>query len=306
MTRPAEDGADASDWSRSQRPRALRRYGQNHLVDANILRAIVCQTAIEPDDVVLEVGAADGMLTRPLLEKGRLVHAFEIDRRFHARLARLVATHANLRVHHGDALRYDLTALDPQPTVLAANLAYNIAIPLIMTSIAELPSLRRWAVMVQKELGDRLFALPSTKAYSAVSVLVQLACRRVESRPVPPSAFRPRPRVDSSFITFVRRQAGSDESEGQAGGGQAAPSPAEYAAVARLVRLAFGQRRKVLGNTLPGAVHAGVALTRDAVHRALAGLGLPPATRPEELTPQSWMDFAGLLGWVRTAEGGTQ
>ncbi len=306
MTRSTEDGADANDWSRSLRPSALRRYGQNHLVDANILRAIVCQAAIEPDDVVLEVGAADGMLTRPLLEKGRLVHAFEIDRRFDARLARLAAEHVNLRVHHGDALRHDLTALDPEPTVLAANLAYNIAIPLIMTSIAELPSLRRWAVMVQKELGDRLFARPSTKAYSAVSVLVQLACRRVESRPVPPSAFRPRPRVDSSFVTFVRRQSGLEESEGQAGGGQVAPSPAEYAAVATLVRIGFGQRRKVLGNTLPGAVHAGVVLTRDAVHSALAGLGLPPATRPEELAPQSWMDFAGLLGWVRTAEGGTQ
>ena len=85
-----------------------------------------------------------------------------------------------LVLHAGDALKADLAALDPPPTALVANLAYNIAIPLIMTTIAELPSVRRWAVMVQKELGERLFATPSTKAYSAVSVLAQLACRHGE------------------------------------------------------------------------------------------------------------------------------
>ena len=199
------DGQAAGERSRPPRPHALHRYGQNHLVDGNILRAIVKQAAVEPDDVVLEVGAADGQLTRPLLERARLVHVFEIDHRYASRLSRLAAERPNLIVHPGDALKQDLTALDPPPTALVANLAYNIAIPLIMTTIAALPQLSRWAVMVQKELGDRLFALPSTKAYSAVSVLTQLACRREEVRAVPPSAFRPQPRVDSSFITFSRR-----------------------------------------------------------------------------------------------------
>ena len=94
---------------------------------------------------------------------------------------------------------------------MVANLAYNIAIPLIMTTIAGLPSVRRWAVMVQRELGERLFAVPSTKAYAAVSVLTQLACRLEKARPVPASAFRPRPRVESSFLTFVRRDASGAE-----------------------------------------------------------------------------------------------
>jgi 16S rRNA (adenine1518-N6/adenine1519-N6)-dimethyltransferase len=293
---PRGDGQAAGDRSRPPRPHALHRYGQNHLVDGNILRLIVKQAAVDPDDVVLEVGAADGQLTRPLLEQARLVHAFEIDHRYASRLARLAAEHPNLRVHSGDALKQDLAALDPPPTTLVANLAYNIAIPLIMTTIAGLPQLSRWAVMVQKELGDRLFALPSTKAYSAVSVLTQLACRRDAVRAVPPAAFRPQPRVDSSFITFVRRTPAAEGAAATAG--EASPvSGEQYAAMDQLVRRAFGQRRKVLTNTLAGASRAGVTLSRDDVLRALDELGLGPAARPEELTPPHWVALASALAW---------
>jgi 16S rRNA (adenine1518-N6/adenine1519-N6)-dimethyltransferase len=294
-------GPAASDRTRPPRPHSLHRYGQNHLVDGNILRAIVRQAAVGPDDVVLEIGAADGQLTRPLLERARLVHAFEIDHRYGSRLARLAAEHDNLVVHSGDALKQDLAALDPPPTALVANLAYNIAIPLIMTTIAGSPQLSRWAVMVQKELGERLFALPSTKAYAAVSVLVQLACRREEVRGVPPTAFRPQPRVESSFVTFVRRARGD---AGVAGAvtppdaGEEPPLPeAAYAAMDQLVRLAFGQRRKVLTNTLAGASRAGVTLSRDDVLRALGGLGLSAAARPEELGPPQWVALAQALAW---------
>lgn len=293
---PRGDGRVAGDRSRPPRPHALHRYGQNHLVDGNILRAIVKQAAVGPDDVVLEVGAADGQLTRPLLERARLVHAFEIDHRYASRLSKLAGEHPNLSVHPGDALKQDLAALDPPPTALVANLAYNIAIPLIMKTIAGLPQLSRWAVMVQKELGDRLFAAPSTKAYAAVSVLAQLACRREEVRAVPPAAFRPQPRVDSSFITFVRRAPAAAGTATAAG--EAPPlTAAEYAAMDQLVRRAFGQRRKVLTNTLAGAARAGVTLSRDDVRRALDDLGLSPAARPEELAPPQWVALARALGW---------
>jgi 16S rRNA (adenine1518-N6/adenine1519-N6)-dimethyltransferase len=289
---PLGDGSAAGDRSCPPRPHALHRYGQNHLVDGNILRAIVKQAAVRPDDVVLEVGAADGQLTRPLLERARLVHAFEIDHRYASRLARLAEEYPNLAVHPGDALKQDLAALDPPPTALVANLAYNIAIPLIMTTIAGSPQMTRWAVMVQKELGERLFALPSTKAYSAVSVLTQLACRREDTRAVPPVAFRPQPRVDSSFITFARREGAT------VAAGDASPlSAEEYAAMDPLVRLAFGQRRKVLTNTLAGAARGGVTLSRDDVLRALAELGLSPAARPEELAPPQWVALARALHW---------
>ena len=280
-------GSAAGDRSRPPRPHALKRYGQNHLVDANILRAIVDQAAVGPDDVVLEVGAAGGLLTRPLLERARLVHAFEIDRRWLPPLEKLAAGEPRLVVHAGDALRVDLTALDPAPTVVVANLAYNIAIPLIMTTIAGLPSVGRWSVMVQRELGERLFAKPSTKAYSAVSVLTQLACRLVKGRPVPASAFRPRPRVESTFVTFERRT------------GEEAVQPDAYDTVSRLVRLAFGQRRKTLVNSLSGAAHAGANLSREDVRAALRELGLGDAARPEELAPSRWIEFASELGRPR-------
>ena len=309
---PHAEGHAAGDRSRPPRPHALHRYGQNHLVDGNILRAIVKQAAVGPDDVILEVGAADGQLTRPLLEQARLVHAFEIDHRYASRLARLAAEHPNLAVHPGDALKQDLTALDPPPTALVANLAYNIAIPLIMTTIAGLPELSRWAVMVQKELGDRLFAVPSTKAYAAVSVMVQLACRREAVRAVPASAFRPQPRVESSFVSFARRaplESGMTGTDAAFGSGQAPVPPAEsppltpeaYAAMDQLVRRAFGQRRKVLTNTLAGASRGGVTLSREDVLRALDGLGLSPAARPEELAPPRWVELAAALGWPRDA-----
>lgn len=301
---PAESGggragAAAPDRSRPPRPRPLHRYGQNHLVDDNILRAIVDQAAVRADDVVLEVGAADGRLTRPLLGRARLVHAFEIDRRFVPQLERLAAQHTNLRVHVCDALRCDLASLDPVPTALVANLAYNIAIPLLMTTIATLPGVKRWAVMVQRELGDRLFAKPSTKAYAAVSVLTQVACRLDTVRSIPPSAFRPRPRVESSFVTFHRRR----PEEG------IVLAPEDYAAFERLVRLAFGQRRKVLANTLVGARPPGSpaapglagcrgALTREAVRAALERLGASPAARPEELSPEQWVAFSREVGWL--------
>jgi len=137
--------------------------------------------------------------------------------------------------------------------------------------------------------------VPSTKAYSAVSVLTQLACRRDEVRAVPPAAFRPQPRVDSSFITFVRRAPAAAGTTTAAG--DAPLTAAGYAAMDQLVRRAFGQRRKVLTNTLAGAARAGATVSRDDVKRALDGLGLSPATRPEELAPPQWVALARALAW---------
>ncbi len=195
-----------------------------------------------------------------MLERARLVHAFEIDRRWLPRLEELAAAEPRFVVHAGDALKADLGALEPPPTALVANLAYNIAIPLIMTTIAELPSVRRWAVMVQRELGERLFAVPSTKAYAAVSVLTQLACRLEKARPVPASAFRPRPRVESSFVTFVRREAAGDADPGAPDAVAAAPGPGRVrrglAPRAAGVRPAPQDARQLARRRRPRARHA--------------------------------------------------
>jgi 16S rRNA (adenine1518-N6/adenine1519-N6)-dimethyltransferase len=149
--------------------------------------------------------------------------------------------------------------------------------------------------MVQRELGERLFAVPSTKAYAAVSVLTQIACRLEKARPVPASAFRPRPRVESSFVTFARRDV-ADVAEPVEPDAAAPPGPGEYEAVSRLVRLAFGQRRKTLVNSLGGAAHAHVTLSRDDVRAALRALGIGEAARPEELAPPQWLTFTRTVG----------
>jgi 16S rRNA (adenine1518-N6/adenine1519-N6)-dimethyltransferase len=289
--RRPSSGRPASGGARPARPPAAHRYGQHHLVDRGTLDAILALAAVQPADVVLEVGAADGTLTRPLLAAAAHVHAYEVDRRFAGALEGLAAEQDSLTLHLVDAMRADFGRLQPVPTAFVANLAYNIAIPVIMKSLEEAPGLRRWAVMVQRELADRLFARPSTKPYSSVSVLVQLVCRPVAARPIPRTVFSPRPRVDSTFVVFERR-----EQE---------PEPATYAAAARLVRAAFGQRRKMLANSLngvslryPAAGGEGdrtVVPSAASVRAALEGLGLGSSARPEELTPSQLLDLTTAL-----------
>jgi len=274
------------------RPPARRRYGQHHLVDRGTLGAILAMAKVRPDDVVLEVGAADGLLTAHLVEQARFVHAFEIDTRFAAGLDRLAAGRDDLRLYLVDGLRYRLADLDPPPSAVVANLAYNIAVPLLMRTIAGLPSVQRWAVMLQRELAERLFAKPRTKAYSAVSVMVQLSCELEAQRFVPRTVFAPPPRVDSAFVAFNR--------------GRLLPA-GEAAVLDTLVRTAFGQRRKQIVNSLSGAAAPAAAppgasaLGRDDVRRALAALSLPDTSRPEELAPPVFVALARELGWLPPA-----
>jgi len=280
-------GADSG----AARPPAARRFGQNHLIDAGTLNAILALADVRPGDVVLEVGAADGVLTRPIADRAGAVHAFEVDTRFTPALQALATERPSVHVHMADALKADLGSLDPRPTAIVANLAYNIAIPLIVRSLDELPSVGHWAVMVQKELADRLFAKPRTKAYSAVSVLVQLCCELQAQRAVGRTVFSPQPRVDSAFVVFRRRCE--------------APSTVAFRTVKRLVRPAFSQRRKMLVNSLAGAAPAsGPAdgetgkLTSALVAAALTAMGVAATVRAEELAPPQFVQLARELGWL--------
>ena len=178
------------------RPAAKKELGQHFLVDQNLLGVIGRLAELGSEDVVLEVGPGLGVLTAFLADRTAYVHAVELDQSLEPRLREALEGRGNVELHFGDALRIDLATLEPEPTKLVSNLPYNIATPLIVESLDGLPSVGLWCVLVQREVADRFFAEPSTKAYGAVSVLVQLAAERTGFHSVSRTVFRPRPNVD--------------------------------------------------------------------------------------------------------------
>ncbi len=248
-----------------------RQYGQNFLVDENILGVIERLAELAPDDVVLEIGPGLGVLTRRLAARVAHVHAVEIDRSLEPHLD----LGDRVSVVFGDALDLDLAALEPPPRKLVANLPYNVATPLVAESLAGLPSVALWCVMVQREVAERFFAAPRTKAYGAVSVLVQLAAERTGWHPVSREVFRPRPNVDSALVAFRRR----------------GPLPEPWPRLKQVVEAAFAHRRKTLPNSLQLAGLAG----RERAVAALAAIGRDGAVRAEELAPEEFVALAEAL-----------
>jgi 16S rRNA (adenine1518-N6/adenine1519-N6)-dimethyltransferase len=254
--------------------RAKKRLGQHFLADENILGVIGRLAELEADDIVLEIGPGLGVLTAYLGERVAHVHAVELDRSLEPALAERLAGQGNFELHFGDALQLDLSAFDPQPGKLVSNLPYNVATPLVVESLAGLPSVQLWCVMVQREVADRFFAEPSTKAYGAVSVLVQLAAERTGFHSVSRTVFRPQPNVDSALVAFRRR-----------------PLPSDFPAVKRAVTAAFAHRRKRLANSLE---LSGLA-TRAQAAAALESIDRDPGARAEELSPPEFVLLAEAL-----------
>lgn len=256
-----------------------KKLGQNFVHDPNTVRRIVAAADLSPDDVALEVGPGLGSLTLGLLPAARHVHAVEIDPVLAGALPRTVADHATeyaarLMVHQADALR--LTAADlgePAPTALVANLPYNVAVPVVLHLLAELPTLRRGLVMVQKEVADRLTAGPGSRIYGVPSVkLAWYATARPAGR-VPPNVFWPVPNVDSGLVAFTRRE----------------PPRADVRreVVFAVIDAAFAQRRKTLRAAL-----AGWAGGPDRAASALVTAGIDPGTRGEALTVEQFAEIA--------------
>ena len=250
-----------------------KALGQHFLVDRNILGVIGRLAELDPQDVVLEVGPGLGVLTTYLAERARLVHAVEIDRSLETTLHEALEGHDNVMLRFADALSIDVASLEPAPTKLVANLPYNVATPIVVETLEHAPSLRSWCVMVQREVADRFFAEPRTKAYGAVSVLVQLAARRTGFHPVPPTVFRPRPRVDSALVAFARIPG------------------LPLGTVRPVVEAAFAHRRKTLVNSV---ALAGLA-SRERTEAALVAVDLPEGVRAEELRPHEFVSLAEAL-----------
>ena len=246
-----------------------KQLGQHFLVDENILGVIGRLADLQPTDVVLEIGPGLGVLTRYLAARVEHVHAVELDRSLEPELLGIART----TLHWQDALALDPAVLEPRPTKLVSNLPYNVATPIVVESLDRSPSVQSWCVMVQREVADRFFAQPSTKAYGAVSVLVQLVTERTGFHAVSREVFRPRPNVDSALVAFRRRE------------------PALPRGVKRIVEAAFAHRRKTLTNSV---ALSGVA-TREQAAAALEAIGRDANVRAEALAPPEFVALASAL-----------
>ena len=257
-------------------PAPSKDLGQHFLVDENIVRVIGRLADLQPDDVVLEIGPGQGVLTAFLAERTGLVHAVELDRRLESHLAGRFAGTPSVRLQFADALRLDPGALEPPPSKLVANLPYNVATPIVVESLSGLPTLRLWCVMVQREVAERFFAQPGTKAYGSVSVLIQLVAERTGFHPVSREVFRPRPNVESALVAFRRLPEAST---------------ASWPELKRVVEAAFAHRRK----TLPNSIELSGVAERAQAEAALASLSRPATTRAEELTPPEFVELTEAL-----------
>ena len=212
---------------------------------------------------MLEVGPGLGILTRYLADRVAHVHAVEVDRRLEAQLAGI----PRVDLHWGDVLHLDIASLEPPPHKLVANLPYNIATPVVAESLA-LDQLDSWCVMVQREVADRFFAVPGTKAYGAVSVLIQLAAERTGLHPVSREVFRPRPNVESALVAFRRTAPAAD---------------ARRQARRRGRVRATGERRSRTRSRSPASRRARAAVA------ALDVVGREPNVRAEALEPAEFV-----------------
>ncbi|HEX2773519.1 MAG TPA: 16S rRNA (adenine(1518)-N(6)/adenine(1519)-N(6))-dimethyltransferase RsmA [Micromonosporaceae bacterium] len=248
-----------------------KRLGQNFVHDPNTVRRIVAAAGLAADDVALEVGPGLGSLTLALLPSAAHVHAVEVDPVLAGALPDTVAGRAGeasaqrLTVHRANALRITAAELAPPPTALVANLPYNVAVPVVLHLLAELPTLRHGLVMVQKEVADRLTAEPGSKIYGVPSVKLAWYARSRSAGRVPPNVFWPVPNVDSGLVGFTRREPPRMD------------VPREV--VFGVVDAAFAQRRKTLRAAL-----AGWAGGADRAAAALVAAGVDPGARGESLT----------------------
>ncbi len=243
-----------------------RALGQHFVADPNTVRRIARLAGIGPDDRVVEIGAGLGSLTLALRETGAEVVAIEVDAGLVGAL-RSVVEKTGTTVMEGDALTLDWgELLGAGPWVLVANLPYNVATPLVVRLLEEVPAIARMLVMVQAEVADRLVAAPRSPAYGAVSVVVAWWAEATVVGNVPATVFVPRPKVGSSLVAVARR-----------------PTPAtDYARFKQVVRAGFAHRRKMLRTALAGVV----------APDAFVASGVPQTARAEELGLDQWCRLA--------------
>lgn len=235
---------------------------------------------LDRQDVVYEPGPGVGVLTIHLAPHVAHVHAIELDERMRAPLEHVQELHSNVTVHWADAARLDPATLVPVPTALVSNLPYHVATPIIAETLGRAPQVKKFCVMVQREIADRLFADVGGPNYAAVSVFVQTLCRRSGLHAVGRKVFLPPPHVDSSLIAFERIPESARPIDDQ--------HVSDYA---RFLKDSFAHRRKTLANNLLSSR----SIPRDEVVSILADIGHGPSARPQELEPY---EFAAIFSKV--------
>jgi len=254
-----------------------KSLGQNFVIDANVCRKIVRTAGVTSSDVALEIGPGLGSLTLALLEEAKSVIAVEIDERLATRLPQTVKSHnessATFSVIHQDALT--LKSLPEAPTVLVANLPYNVSVPVLLHLLEIFPTLKSGVVMVQAEVADRLAAKPGTKDYGIPSVKAAWWADLHGAGSISRSVFWPIPGVDSKLVSFTRHQPLGDEALRQK--------------VFTLIDAAFAQRRKMLRSAL-----SSIYGSSSAAEKILIQAGIDPTLRGESLLVNDFCAIARL------------
>jgi 16S rRNA (adenine1518-N6/adenine1519-N6)-dimethyltransferase len=254
-----------------------KSLGQNFVIDSNVCTKIVRTAGVTSDDIALEIGPGLGSLTLAMLEIAKSVVAVEIDSRLAQQLPITVAQHfehpENLTVINKDALA--VNELPVEPTVLVANLPYNVSVPVLLHLLEKFPTLRTGVVMVQAEVADRLAAKPGGKEYGIPSVKAAWWADVKNVGTVSRSIFWPAPNVDSKLVGFTRREtAGSEESR---------------AKVFTIIDAAFAQRRKMLRSALSSLYGSS-----SAAEAILIKAGIDPTLRGEALQVESFCKIAAV------------
>lgn len=238
-----------------------KRFGQNFLRDPGVIREIIAAVGLKPSDRLLEIGPGEGVLTRGLIQSGARLDVVELDRDLVAALKLRFSGIEQLRIHAGDALKFDVRAIAEGGRVrVLGNLPYNISTPLMFHLFGQVDAIDDMHFMLQKEVVDRLCATPGEGSYGRLSVMAALYCEAQWLFDVGPECFYPQPKVVSAVVRLLPH---SEQ-----------PDPERVMRVSSVVAAAFGQRRKTLRNALKHL------LDEAAISRS----GINPNARAEELS----------------------
>ena len=262
-----------------------KRFGQNFLIDSNILAKIVESAEVTKEDFVLEIGPGIGTMTQYLAESAREVVAVEIDKSLIPILGDTLSSYDNVTVINEDILKVDIERLvqeknQGKPIKVVANLPYYITTPIIMGLFESHVPLKSITIMVQKEVAERMQVGPGTKDYGALSLAVQYYARPEVIAYVSPACFIPKPNVGSAVIRLDRYEKPPVETE-------------DEAFLFAVIKAAFNQRRKTLANGLANARDLGI--TRQQAEEALLQMELSPSIRGEALTLREFADLSNIL-----------